>query len=107
MANKSFERQSIISLTTIAIPDHVTLEKDTVYLFAGDNEVALDATVPKELMKLIPAMIHIHGGGFWGGSTVHLIRGIYPGSRTEFMRLQIAEEAQIRGTLWLGEFREL
>ena len=52
----------------LVIPDHVTLEKDIVYLVAGDYEVALDIAVPKGLTKPVPAVVHIHGGGFWGGS---------------------------------------
>ena len=50
------------------IHDHVTLEEDIVYLVAGDYEVALDIAVPKGLTKPVPAVVHIHGGGFWGGS---------------------------------------
>ena len=52
----------------LVIPDHVTLEKDIVYLVAGDYELALDIAVPKGLTKPVPAVVHIHGGGFWGGS---------------------------------------
>ena len=51
-----------------AISDRVTLETDVVYLVAGDYEVALDIAVPKGLTKPVPAVVHIHGGGFWGGS---------------------------------------
>jgi acetyl esterase/lipase len=58
------------------IPDNVTLEKDIVYVVAGDYEVALDIAVPKGLTKPVPAVVHIHGGGFWGGSksTRHAVR---------------------------------
>ena len=52
----------------LVISDHVTLEKDIVYLIAGDYEVALDIAEPKRLTKPVPAVVHIHGGGFWGGS---------------------------------------
>ena len=60
----------------LVIPDHVTLEKDIVYLVAGDYEVALDIAVPKGLTKTVPAVVHIHGGGFWGGSksALHAVR---------------------------------
>ncbi|HCR29613.1 MAG TPA: hypothetical protein DIV79_06320 [Opitutae bacterium] len=51
-----------------AVSDRVTLEEDIVYLVAGDYEVALDIAVPKGLTKPVPAVVHIHGGGFWGGS---------------------------------------
>ena len=51
-----------------AVSGRVTLEKDIVYLVAGDYEVALDIAVPKGLTKPVPAVVHIHGGGFWGGS---------------------------------------
>ena len=33
----------------LVIPDHVTLEKDIVYLVAGDYEGAVDIAVPKGL----------------------------------------------------------
>lgn len=46
----------------------MTLEKDIVYLIAGDYGVALDIAEPKRLTKPVPAVVHIHGGGFWGGS---------------------------------------
>ena len=50
------------------ISDRVTLDKGIVYLVAGDYEVALDIAVPKGLTKPVPAVVHINGGGFWGGS---------------------------------------
>ena len=58
------------------ISDRVTLEEDIVYLVAGDYEVALDIAVPKGLTKPVPAVVHIHGGGFWGGSksALHAVR---------------------------------
>ena len=63
----------------LIIPDHVTLEKDIVYLVAGDYEVALDIAVPKGLTKPVPAVVHIHGGGFWGRVEKRASRGTLRG----------------------------
>ncbi|UCC96327.1 MAG: alpha/beta hydrolase [Phycisphaerales bacterium] len=52
----------------MVIPDNVTVEKDIVYLEAGDYPVTLDIAVPKGLTKPVPAVVHIHGGGFAGGA---------------------------------------
>lgn len=53
----------------LVVPDNVTLEKDIVYLEAGDYPVTLDIAMPKGLEKPVPAVVHVHGGGFAGGAS--------------------------------------
>ncbi len=52
----------------LVVPDNVALEKDIVYLEAGDYPLKLDIAMPKGLTKPVPAVVHIHGGGFARGA---------------------------------------
>jgi acetyl esterase/lipase len=60
----------------LVVPDTVTLEQDVVYLEAGDYPLTLDIAMPKGLTKPVPAVVHIHGGGFKSGtkSARHAVR---------------------------------
>jgi acetyl esterase/lipase len=60
----------------LVVPDNITLEKDIVYLEAGDYPLRLDIALPKGLAKPAPAVVHIHGGGFANGakSARHAVR---------------------------------
>ena len=51
----------------LVIPDTIRVERDIVYLKAGDYPLTLDIAMPKGLSKPVPAVVHIHGGGFQNG----------------------------------------
>lgn len=51
----------------LVIPEHITVERDIVYFEAGDYPLTLDIAVPRDLSKPVPAIVHIHGGGFQNG----------------------------------------
>ena len=60
----------------LVIPDNITVEREVVYFEAGDYPLTLDIAVPKGLSKPVPAVVHIHGGGFQNGakSTRYAVR---------------------------------
>jgi acetyl esterase/lipase len=51
----------------LLIPDTITVERDIVYVEAGDYPLTLDMAIPKGLSKPAPVVVHIHGGGFQNG----------------------------------------
>jgi acetyl esterase/lipase len=52
----------------LVIPDNITVEQDVVFMNARDYPLTLDIAVPKGLTRPVPAVVHIHGGGFRNGS---------------------------------------
>ena len=51
----------------IALPDNVRAYGDLVYAKHGDRELTLDLYRPNDDTKLLPAVIFIHGGGWYKG----------------------------------------
>lgn len=51
-----------------AVPPGIALEKDVVYVKAGDFELLLDIAYHKKTTPPRPAIVHIHGGGWRNGS---------------------------------------
>ena len=49
------------------IPKSLSVEQDVVYSEAGDYPLKLDIARPRDIKNPIPAVVHIHGGGWQGG----------------------------------------
>jgi acetyl esterase/lipase len=62
----------------VAVPDGVTIEKDVVYGKGGALDLKLDIYKPKAGTEKRAATIHLHGGGFTGGSKDTLNERILP-----------------------------
>jgi acetyl esterase/lipase len=62
----------------VPIPDGVTVEKDVVYGKGGALDLKLDIYKPKPGSEKRAATIHLHGGGFTGGSKDTLNERILP-----------------------------
>ena len=62
----------------VAVPDGVTVEKDVVYGKGGGLDLKLDIYKPKPGTEKRAATIHLHGGGFTGGSKDTLNERILP-----------------------------
>ena len=54
----------------LVIPENITVERNIVYLEAGDYPLTLDIAAPRALSKPVPAVVHIHGGGFQNGGKI-------------------------------------
>lgn len=51
------------------LPEGIKMEKDIAYIEGGDEAQKLDLYVPeKPTEKALPLIVHIHGGGWIGGS---------------------------------------
>jgi acetyl esterase/lipase len=62
----------------VPIPDGVTVEKDVAYGKGGTLDLKLDIYKPKPGTEKRAATIHLHGGGFTGGSKDTLNERILP-----------------------------
>jgi acetyl esterase/lipase len=62
----------------VPLPDGVTVEKDVVYGKGGAMDLKLDIYKPKPGSGKRAATLHIHGGGFTGGSKDTLNERILP-----------------------------
>ena len=50
------------------IPPNITVERDVVYDTRAGHDLTLDIAFPKIGPEPVPAIVHIHGGGWRGGS---------------------------------------
>jgi acetyl esterase/lipase len=62
----------------VALPEGVTIEKDVTYGTGGSMELRLDIYKPKPGREKRAATVHLHGGGFTGGSKDTLNERILP-----------------------------
>jgi acetyl esterase/lipase len=49
------------------IPDNITVQEIIVYASVNGYDLTLDLASPKNLAKAVPAIVHIHGGGWQSG----------------------------------------
>ena len=53
---------------TLEIPAHIAVERDVVYDSRAGHDLTLDIAFPKQGGEPVPVIVHIHGGGWRGGS---------------------------------------
>ncbi len=58
-------------------PATVSLEKDVVYMKAGDKSLKMDIAKPKNGDGPFPAVVCIHGGGWRGGDKSHMHNSLF------------------------------
>jgi len=58
-------------------PSTITVDKDVVYMKAGDKPLKMDIAKPKSGEGPFPAVICIHGGGWRGGDKTQMNNSIY------------------------------
>jgi acetyl esterase/lipase len=50
------------------IPENITVERDVVYDTRAGHDLTLDIAYPKVNLEAVPAIVHIHGGGWRNGN---------------------------------------
>jgi acetyl esterase/lipase len=85
------------------LPDGIRMERDLAYIPDGDEAQRLDLYLPEETpTALLPLIVHIHGGGWMGGSkfpcpVVGMVREGYAVASVEYRFSQKAKfPAQIQ-----------
>lgn len=87
----------------VQLPAGVKMERDISYIEGGDNAQKLDIYLPEKAPeKPLPLIVHIHGGGWMGGSkfpcpVVHMVNQAYIVASVEYRFSQKAKfPAQIQ-----------
>ena len=90
----------------VPIPDGVTIEKDVMYGKGGSMELKLDIYKPKPGTSKRAATLHIHGGGFTGGSKDTLNERILPFAANGYVA--IASQYRLLGqSPWPGMIEDV